>query len=395
MVAARLRGLRLCLVLCSLAGCNARVSRRKNSMAAGVNCSELRFARGARRLRLSAACWPPGHLQPFGGWRPSLPVEERLDMPSPREFFSRYASADAGAGKPLILRGAAKKMAAMQWSDEQLIMSYGHAPIDSVEVGLKETRVRGAVSELAELWEFIAVYNYSDLHLISEMPHEMLDEVDILPLLSCGGFLNFLFSQKLWMSRGRSRSVVHQDDTEGMNCQIAGRKRFAMVHPRWRSKAEAKANQPGRADKFGFIDTRLDSEAPGYGAYFGRVDVDAVDLDRYPGWAGVEWYLAELNSGDCLYIPHGWYHQVSADRGRTLNVQVWYWRPERFDAASCSPQRRPRRQMRFSDCSWGYTPLRGGAPVGTRSHAGRAVPVTRCIRRERLRRRTASWVVAK
>merc|ERR1712196_417982 len=82
----------------------------------------------------------------------------------------------------------------------------------------------------------------------------------------------------------------------------------------------------------------------GYGGFFGRIDVDAVDLIKYPKWANVEWWYADLEAGDCLYIPSNWYHQVTATPERSINVHVWYWRPSPkiFNATRCSNPREAR-----------------------------------------------------
>ncbi|CAJ1438617.1 unnamed protein product [Effrenium voratum] len=68
---------------------------------------------------------------------------------------------------------------------------------------------------------------------------------------------------------------------------------------------------------------------PGYGAFM-RIDVDKVDLIKYPGWRDVKWSYADLRPGDCIYIPYQWYHQVTAKPGRSINVHVW-----------CGPEGRP------------------------------------------------------
>ncbi|CAJ1413768.1 unnamed protein product, partial [Effrenium voratum] len=94
---------------------------------------------------------------------------------------------------------------------------------------------------------------------------------------------------------------------------------------------------------------------PGYGAFM-RIDVDKVDLIKYPGWRDVKWSYADLRPGDCIYIPYQWYHQVTAKPGRSINVHVWYWRPAAFDAESCKSGAGP---TTFADCSWGYEPKKG------------------------------------
>ena len=37
---------------------------------------------------------------------------------------------------------------------------------------------------------------------------------------------------------------------------------------------------------------------------FSKVDVDKVDLEKYPGLADVPWYKATMGPGDCLFIPY-------------------------------------------------------------------------------------------
>ena len=44
--------------------------------------------------------------------------------------------------------------------------------------------------------------------------------------------------------------------------------------------------------------------------FFGRIDVDKVDLVKFPKWKDVEWWYVDLDAGDCVYIPSNWYHQV-------------------------------------------------------------------------------------
>lgn len=303
-------------------------------------------------------------------------------MPHPWEFYNRYSIADNGAGRPLVLRGAARRMAAMRWSDALLLAKHAAAKISSVEVGLKETRVGGLAGGHWKLADFLSLYNHSDIHLVSPVPSSMQREVELLPLLSCGGFANFLGTHRLWVARGGSRSVVHRDDAENINCLFAGKKQFALVHPSLRALAEKHPNSPSPPDRFGFLDTRLDPDVPGYGAFFGRLDVDAMDLIKFPGWKDVDWHRADLIAGDCIYIPHGWYHHVRAGPSRTVNAHVWYWRPEKFDSRSCErPAYIPGRHVRFSDCSWGYEPPPGGQPLGVRKHTAtgsQRLRVTRC-----------------
>eukprot|EP00971_Amphidinium_carterae_P303205 6024657-Amphidinium_carterae.1 len=155
---------------------------------------------------------------------------------------------------------------------------------------------------------------------------------------------------------------------------ISGSKRFVFMHPSYKKKFEAHPNT--KKNQFGWVDTDLDNNVPGYGAFFGhcqdkgaspksfissssypkkvrelrltfylssewgpvfpckgRLDIDKMDLVKYPGWSTVDWSYADLAAGDCLYIPYQWYHQVTAAPVRSINVHIWYWRPSKMTEA--------------------------------------------------------------
>lgn len=45
------------------------------------------------------------------------------------------------------------------------------------------------------------------------------------------------------------------------------------------------------------------------------VNVDQVDMFKYPSLQNLPWWSAHLEPGDCLFIPYGW--EVSS--------MAWYW----------------------------------------------------------------------
>lgn len=309
---------------------------------------------------ISVASEPKGHLQPFGGWTDGAPIEERNDVPEPKEFYDKYNIAEDGHGKPFVMRGAATaiKMGAMGWTDDNyMVENYGDEKIEGVEYQLKETRTGGQVPNMKKLKNFIKAYNTSDIYMVSKLGKKMQRDVKFLPCLRCGGFLNFLDVANLWMGRGGSASVVHYDDQDNINCMFSGRKRFVFMHPKWKKKFEAHPNS--KKSKFGWVDADLDRSAKGYGGFMGGVNASAMDLVKYPGWTDVDWSYTDLGPGDCLYIPFQWYHQVSAAPQRSINIHVWYWRPNKFDASSCE-KKDDIETPSFADCSWGYEPQKGG-----------------------------------
>lgn len=55
---------------------------------------------------------------------------------------------------------------------------------------------------------------------------------------------------------------------------------------------------------------------------YSEVDVDRVDLLKYPGLHGIEHHFAFIEPGDCLYVPFLWVHYV---RSYDLNMAVNIW----------------------------------------------------------------------
>jgi len=64
------------------------------------------------------------------------------------------------------------------------------------------------------------------------------------------------------------------------------------------------------------------------------VDVDRVDFEKYPGLIDVEYYNVSMQAGDCLFIPHRWFHQVRS-YGRNIAVNLWWQHNPGFVPNDC------------------------------------------------------------
>lgn len=288
--------------------------------------------------------------------KPQGDVPRLEEIPSPERFFKKYVRPKsgpfAGEGQPVVFSGAARSMPAFQrWSDEYLQGTWGDAVLDQVETEKKETRT----AFLFENWtlkKFLGKYNSSTLYSTAAVPPGLSDEVLLLPLMSCG-FHDKLVQSVLWMSSGGTKSVIHSDGQENIHCMIAGRKDWIM----WpRSSGIARK-------EMGWVDAeKLRDKEPqfkdAYGVYAGRIDVESVDLARFPGWAKLKWWNMTLEAGDCAFIPGGWFHYVeSPAQMRTLSVHVWFVGD--FNKESCEELRSQKLdpkslRIRLSDCTWGY-----------------------------------------
>ncbi len=49
------------------------------------------------------------------------------------------------------------------------------------------------------------------------------------------------------------------------------------------------------------------------------VCVERVNMTKYPELSRIPWYLAEVNEGDCLYLPYLWIHNVRGGLNNSEN----------------------------------------------------------------------------
>jgi hypothetical protein len=112
---------------------------------------------------------------------------------------------------------------------------------------------------------------------------------------------------RIWIGN-ETVTRVHYDLNENLICVVAGKRRVLLYPP------EQLPNlYPGPFDRtIG-------------GVPVGMVDPEHPDLERYPRFALAQdaVQIAELEAGDILYIPYGWWHQVRSLA--RFNVMINYW----------------------------------------------------------------------
>ncbi|XP_035668201.1 bifunctional peptidase and arginyl-hydroxylase JMJD5-like isoform X1 [Branchiostoma floridae] len=255
---------------------------------------------------------PHGHLQPIGNQVPPVGMVEVLqDVPHPRDFYHKYVK----PGKPVVFKDAAKETAAFKlWTDEYLSAQYGDLEVE-VEEGKKENRTWPAYS--MPFREFLSTYKSKDIYLVESIEPELRGEFMLLKNLLCGGFLDYLQDAVMWFSSGGTKSVLHFDAVDNINCLFEGSKELFMV------------------DRKEYKHIDIDHQE----GSFSGVDVEKVDLHKYPGLKDVPWYNATMEAGDCLFIPYKWFHHVrstASDQKRNVAVNIWFAHLYRFDEEDCS-----------------------------------------------------------
>ncbi|MBO3083947.1 cupin-like domain-containing protein [Cellulomonas fengjieae] len=107
-----------------------------------------------------------------------------------------------------------------------------------------------------------------------------------------------------WCGVQGTSSGLHCDVSPNCNVQVVGSKHFSLFPP-------SSARRLGRI---------------GHGTHC-RVDPNALDLRRFPRAADVRGFETTLGPGESLYIPVGWFHQVTVTSAWAVNVNFFWPRP--------------------------------------------------------------------
>eukprot|EP00054_Salpingoeca_dolichothecata_P008763 m.49675 g.49675 ORF g.49675 m.49675 type:complete len:348 (-) comp17943_c0_seq1:178-1221(-) len=165
------------------------------------------------------------------------------------------------------------------------------------------------------LQKFIDSYKKRDQYLVYDLSPRMKRDMKLLPFMHCGGFTDVLTKVVTWFSSGGTKSVLHNDGSENINCLIDGKKRFLIFDKKYRDIVES--NGTGWNPEGGYA----------------RLDVDAVDLLKYPAIAEMDYLIGDMEAGDCMYLPYFHYHQVNS-WDRNLACNVWF-QPFDFNETDC------------------------------------------------------------
>jgi hypothetical protein len=113
---------------------------------------------------------------------------------------------------------------------------------------------------------------------------------------------------RMWLGNAVT-AATHYDTMDGINCMVAGRKRFTFFPP----------------DQFPNLYIGPLDLAPG-GQPTSMVRVSAPDLDRYPRYAQAlaAAETVDTEPGDAIFIPNFWWHNVEALEPVNLSVNYWW-----------------------------------------------------------------------
>nr|CAB3262295.1 uncharacterized protein LOC100179341 [Phallusia mammillata] len=269
---------------------------------------------------------PAGHLLPLGFQRPpSVEIDEFTpeNAPNPEAFFQNYLKPSRAA----VFRNAVTNAEAYSgWSDEYIAKHFG-----DLEVRLEGKKEKGSFIPVGEthmgrdnLRHFIEHSKGPDsrTYVVSELPKPMYSGSTVLPSVgACGEMAKRFVEIDIWWSSGGSKSMIHKDAYNQINCLYKGTKYWKLFehkYEKWLHKHWEPENEIG-----GFSD----------------IQVDKVDMLAHPNIAKVPWSNITINAGDCLFLPKSYYHQVDSSQTNNLAISILF---SRFDG---------RETLNMSDCT--------------------------------------------
>lgn len=208
-----------------------------------------------------------------------------------------------------MLRGAASAWAAVKtWTPGFFAVRYGDITVpcyrnlpDSMVPQAHADSSHKAISKVAEfvdrLREGERCYLHStDLRLFPGLESEF----DFGPLLQHDGNPAFV---KLWFG-GATRSGLHFDPRDNFFAQLFGSKRVYLVSP-----SDNGCTYPLPAD-----------------ITKSQVDPTAVSHPHHPRFEDATVYESQLEPGDILFIPRGWWHHICADHV-SISLNCFFGKP--------------------------------------------------------------------
>jgi len=223
-------------------------------------------------------------------------VEKRSHV-SRDEFIERYVR----GSRPLVLTEAARDWPARtRWSPQDLKARFGHLDVEvqaernadpNYEQNKMNHRRTVRLSEFVD--QVVGGGATNDYYLTAN--NEALRRPDFAPLLQDIGTLPEVCDRSqlaqrssFWFGPAGTKTPLHHDTLMLMHTQIVGRKRWRFISP---------------------MQTPL---LYNFFRVYSPIDLDAPDLARYPDFAQARVLDVVVEPGETVFLPLGWWHQVTA-----------------------------------------------------------------------------------
>lgn len=333
---------------------------------------------------------PKGHLRPLGhadfddSWDGLVDILDDMD---PETFWTKY-----WPRKPFVLRGAANGHPAMKnWkSDEYIIRKYGHLKVkieNKNEDRLTDYCGLEKFGETVECNESVLPYTETymnisrfmkryrnptkfDHYVITQMPSDMQDEIEVVPSWNCGKrsavekahkpllkkapWKTQMYEANLWINYNEglnfSSSVIHYDMNHQMMCVYDGTKEWIT----WETQEQID-NIPMWSGYY-----KKSAGAPEGGSDDSPIDPERVDLKKFPQFAKARWTNATMQPGDCMYLP-AWHMHYVRSTGRNIAGMYMFQTSERYDPDVCADAPKKGVPLADYDMLWDFPGAKGDA----------------------------------
>jgi hypothetical protein len=228
---------------------------------------------------------------------PDYSVVEKREAVGAQEFLEKYVR----GSRPLVLTQLAQDWPAMRrWSPQYLKERFGHLEVQiqagrngdpEYELNKLAHRQLTCVAEFVD--KVMTGGPTNDYYITAN--NELLRSPAFAPLLAdIGSLPEYCDASRLgvlssfWFGPAGTVTPLHHDTVMLFHTQVVGRKRWRLISPLETPKL------------YNVEDV------------FSPIDVERPDLERYPLFAQVKVIEVVVEPGETLFLPLGWWHQVTS-----------------------------------------------------------------------------------
>ena len=257
-----------------------------------VYLAALRHQQLLRKLESVA-----GNLQKVWQLAPGYGAVDKREHLSRDEFIERYV---VGC-RPVVITGLARDWPALKrWSPQDLKQRFGHLEVEvqaerqaDPQYEQNKLQHRRRV-RLGDFVDHVLAKGPSNDHYLTAN-NELLRKPEFAPLLQdIGSLPDYCDADALqrscsfWFGPAGTVTPLHHDTLMLFHTQVVGRKRWRFVSP---------------------LET---PKLYNYHDVYSPIDIDRPDLHRYPDFAQVTVLNVVVEPGETMFLPLGWWHQVTA-----------------------------------------------------------------------------------
>ncbi|CAF1253802.1 unnamed protein product [Adineta steineri] len=228
----------------------------------------------------------PGHLKPFGTVGSLINIEEiNGEYPNILKFFTYYLP----KSEPILSRQVLinDQYYNIWKTDEQLENEVEGLSKANIYVESMTQRQRTQM----KFAEFFDKYQKEHLFFADNIP-EILRKYIVVPRpLQCDDVLPTIQSAIMLINNINTSPLMVNEEYNSLICLFRGNKRLTLVNTAKYPDIRHIVNPQNRQ-----------SQQP-------SVDPDRVDFDQFPEFTNIEYHVANLTAGDCLFIPINWVFQ--------------------------------------------------------------------------------------